>query len=40
MLMAAHNGYLLATFGAGRPRASARQARTALLALWERLLAP
>jgi len=40
LLMAAHNAYLLATFGAQPPRASPRQARAALLAMWERLLAP
>lgn len=40
VLMAAHNAYLLATFGGDRPRASRSQARAALLAMWERLLAP
>lgn len=40
LLMATHRAYLLDTFGSGRPRRGARRAAsTALLGLWERLLA-
>ena len=40
LLMATHRAYLLDTFGAGvAPQDAPAQARAALLALWERLLA-
>ena len=41
LLMAAHRAYLLDTFGAGdAPRGAPAAARAALLAMWDRLLAP